>query len=114
LPHVIASGAKIGFPTMDHARATLKKVFADSARREGGGNAPLLIWPLACGAAVAGKTKALSFASGSLVVQVPDVAWRYQLQCLSGQYLSALNQISSQKVNSIKFVLPGHDNPAAD
>ena len=43
------------FPAMHHARSTLKKIFTDNLRREGGDDAPLLAWPLACGATIADK-----------------------------------------------------------
>ncbi len=88
---------------MQHARATLKKIFADRLRREGN-DAPVLAWPLACGARTAEKTSAVGFDRGVLTVEVPDRIWQQQLQGLSGQYISALNQISAEPVNSIIFV----------
>ena len=88
---------------MQHARSTLKKILADTLRREGD-NAPVLAWPLVCGARIAEKTNAIGYADGVLTVEVADANWRHQLQGLSRQYLSALNEISSQPVNSIKFV----------
>jgi hypothetical protein len=88
---------------MQHARVTLRKIFADTLRREGT-NAPMLAWPLACGATTAERTTAVDFADGVLTVAVPDKSWQYQLQGLSRQYLSALNQISSEPVSAIQFV----------
>jgi predicted nucleic acid-binding Zn ribbon protein len=88
---------------MQHARATLRKIFADTLRREGT-DAPMLAWPLACGAATAERTTAVRFADGVLTVAVPDKSWQYQLQGLSRQYLSALNEISSEPVSAIQFV----------
>ncbi len=90
---------------MQAARGTLRKIFAEALRREAGDSAPVLAWPLACGSKVADKTTALSYRDGVLVVEVPDAAWRYQLQSLTHQYVAALNQISANKVQSIKFVL---------
>jgi predicted nucleic acid-binding Zn ribbon protein len=88
---------------MQHARSTLKKIFADTIRREGGG-APLLAWPLACGSKTAERASAISFADGVLTVCVSDEGWRRQLQSMAPQYLAALNQISPQPVSKIVFV----------
>ncbi|HEY5176123.1 MAG TPA: DUF721 domain-containing protein [Terriglobales bacterium] len=90
---------------MRHASSTLKKIFADTLRREGGDSAPLLAWPLVCGSATAAKTNALSYAEGVLTIEVSDATWRQQLQSFERQYLAALKQISAQPVNAIKFVV---------
>ncbi len=89
---------------MQHARSILHKIFAETLRREGGDSAPLLAWPLACGSATAAKTNAVSYAEGVLTVEVADAGWRQQLPSLVPRYLAALNQISTQPVDSIKFV----------
>jgi hypothetical protein len=89
---------------MQHARSTLRKIFGETLRREGK-NAPLLAWPLACGARTAERTSAVGFVDGVLTVAVPDKAWRQQLLSFSGQYLATLNQLSSEPVNSIDFVM---------
>jgi|SRR5215472_14947037 hypothetical protein len=88
---------------MQHAGRTLKKIFADTIHREGD-EAPLLAWPLACGAKTAERASAISFADGVLTVCVPDEVWRRQLQSMGPQYLAALNQISPQPVSKINFV----------
>ena len=90
---------------MRHASSTLKKIFADTLRRDAGDNAPLLAWPLVCGSKVAEKTSAIAYADGVLTVEVPDATWQQQLQGLNPQYLAALKQISAQPVNAIKFVV---------
>src|SRR5271167_4443267 len=90
---------------MQHASSTLKKIFAETLRREAGDDAPLLAWPLACGAKVAEKTSAIGYAGGELTIEVPDAAWQRQLQGLHQQYLAALKPISAQPVNAIKFVV---------
>ena len=89
---------------MHHARQTLHKIFADTLRREGGDDAPLLAWPLACGSKVAEKTSAIGYADGVLTVEVPDATWQQQLQGFNRQYVAALRQISAQPVDAIKFV----------
>ena len=88
---------------MQHARATLKKIFTDTIGREGD-NSALLAWPLACGAKTAERASAINFADGVLTVCVPDEGWRRQLQSMASQYLAALNQISPQPVSKINFV----------
>jgi hypothetical protein len=92
---------------MQPAGPTLKKIFADTLRREAGDEAPLLAWPLACGAKVAEKTTAIGYADGVLTVEVPDAAWQHQLQSLHVQYLAALKPISTRPVNEIQFVVRG-------
>lgn len=87
---------------MQHARATLKKIFSDVVRREGDDGA-VMAWPLACGGKLAERTTALSFADGVLTVAVPDEAWRYQLQSFVPQYLAALNQMVAEPVGKIEF-----------
>jgi hypothetical protein len=88
---------------MQRASGTLKKIFTDAIRRDGD-EAPLLAWPLACGAKTAERASAISFADGVLTVCVPDEGWRRQLQSMGSQYLAALNQISPQPVSKINFV----------
>ena len=92
---------------MQPAGPTLKKIFAETLRREAGDDAPLLAWPLACGAKIAAKTAAISYADGVLTVEVSDANWQHQLQGLHYQYLAALKPISTQPVNTINFVVKG-------
>jgi predicted nucleic acid-binding Zn ribbon protein len=93
---------------MQHARGTLKKIFAEKVCGQAGADAPLLAWPVVCGGTVAEKTRALSFVDGVLVVAVPDSAWRHQLQGMYQQYLAALNQLAGKQVQSISFVVAPH------
>jgi len=96
---------------MQHASTTLKKIFAHTLRREAGENAPLLAWPLACGLKVAERTTAIGYADGVLTIEVPDTTWQQQLQSFNRQYLAALEQISAQPVNTIKFVVRNQPKP---
>jgi predicted nucleic acid-binding Zn ribbon protein len=102
-----------GSDAMQHASSTLKKIFADTLRREAGDDAALLAWPLACGAKVAEKTSASSYANGVLTVEVPDATWQQQLQGFERQYLAALRSISGQPVSAIKFVVRNQNERAA-
>jgi len=88
---------------MQHAGGTLRKIVADALRREGS-DAPVLAWPLACGARTAQRTRALSFSGGLLTVAVPDRTWQHELQRLQAQLLSELNKLSAERVSRIEFV----------
>ncbi len=91
---------------MEHIRQTLQQIVVDAVRRAPAEDVPLLAWPLACGSAVSEKTKALAFANGELVVQVPDAAWRTQMLNLTGEYLQQLRHITEGRVERLRFVLP--------
>ena len=81
----------------------LDKVVAGSLRHNP--DAPLLAWPLACGSAVAERTRALEFTKGVLWVEVPDAGWRAELQRLAPQYLAVINRYAAQAVERIHFVI---------
>ena len=89
---------------MHHARATLSKIYGNAVQQVAGEQAPVLAWPLACGSKVAQRTAALACVNGELAVSVPDKIWRNELQCFQERYVAALNQVSRQKVKSIRFV----------
>ena len=92
---------------MEHVRQSLQQILVDAVRRAPADDVPLLAWPLACGSAVADKTRALAFAGGELVVQVPDAAWRGQLLALATDYLRHLREITDGRVERLRFVVPG-------
>jgi hypothetical protein len=92
---------------MEHVRQTLQQIVVDAVRRAPAEDVPLLAWPLACGSAVAEKTRALAFADGELTVQVPDAPWRVQLLNLTGEYLKQLRDITDGRVQRLRFVLTG-------
>jgi hypothetical protein len=84
----------------------LQKVVARSVRKAPAGQGPLLAWPLACGSAVAARTRALDFTSGILRVQVPDAGWRRELQALAARYLAIINRYAAENVTRVEFVVP--------
>jgi hypothetical protein len=90
---------------MDHIRQSLQKIVVEAVRRAPAEDIPMLAWPLACGAAVAEKTRALSFCEGELTVQVPDGPWRTQLLSLTSNYLQQLRDITDGRVQQLRFVL---------
>jgi Dna[CI] antecedent, DciA len=87
---------------MERARDGLQKIVVDAIRRAPSAEAPVLGWPLACGSAVAARTRAVSYAEGVLNVEVPDAMWRAELLSLVPKYLATLNQFA--KVKRIEFV----------
>jgi hypothetical protein len=97
---------KSQFP-MESLAGTLEKVVAGSLRHAPDG--PILAWPLACGSAVAARTRAVSFRAGILWVEVPDAGWRSELRHLGNRYLFAVNRYSPAEISRIEFVLPGQE-----
>lgn len=90
---------------MEQVGAGLEKIVAGSLRRSPTGQGPLLAWALACGHAVATRTRAVEFAQGILRVEVPDPGWRAELQALAPQYLAVINRYVGESVRRIEFVI---------
>lgn len=82
----------------------MEKIVAGSLRKAPSSEAALLAWPLACGSAVAGRTRAVEFTRGVLRVEVPDSAWRAELQHLAPRYVYALNRYT-KGVSRVEFVV---------
>jgi predicted nucleic acid-binding Zn ribbon protein len=91
---------------MEHGRSELHKLFTEALRNASAEQAPMLAWPMVCGASVAKKTRALDFVRGVLRIQVPDKAWMKELEAISDDYLRALNDLLKKKVARIEFVVP--------
>jgi len=83
----------------------LDKVVAQALRKAPAEDVPLLVWPLACGSAVAERTRALDFAKGVLRVEVPDAGWRRELQALAPRYVAILNRYVAESVSRVEFVV---------
>lgn len=107
----ICASAKSWRSIMEHAAAGLQKIVADALRRTPPGQAPILAWPLACGTAVAERTRVLDFTQGVLRVEVPDPGWRTELQALASQYLAVINRYSGESVQRIQFVVGERAGP---
>src|SRR5215475_11753378 len=99
--------------SMQPASAGLDRVVARSVRKAPADQAPLLAWPLACGSAVAARTRAVEFADGVLHIEVPDAGWRRELQALAPRYLATLNRYGAEGVNRVEFVLAGRKHAAS-
>ncbi len=76
-----------------------------SLRRAAPEESCLLAWPLACGSAVADRTRAVRFRDGVLYVEVADSGWRRELSCLAGNYLAAINKYTTRRVERIEFFI---------
>ena len=90
---------------MEQVGAGLEKIVAGSLRRSPAGQGPVLAWAVACGQAVAARTRAIEYAEGVLRVEVPDAGWRAELQALAPQYLAVLNRYVAESVKRIEFVM---------
>lgn len=95
---------------MEQAGAGLERIVAGSLRRSPAGQGPLLAWALACGQAVALRTRTLDFAQGILRVEVPDLGWRAELQTLAPQYLAVINRYVTESVKRIEFVVVARES----
>jgi predicted nucleic acid-binding Zn ribbon protein len=85
--------------------SSLEKIISRSLRAAPATESPLLAWPLACGSAVAERTRAMEFNKGVLSVEVADTGWRAELQRLAPQYLAVINRYTGRSVNRIEFVV---------
>ena len=64
-----------------------------------------MAWPVVCGSAVAERTRALSFESGVLRVEVAGLGWKAELQALAPRYLAMINRYTTETVHRIEFVV---------
>lgn len=89
----------------------LESVVSRSLRKAPSGDGPLLAWPLACGSAVAARTKALDFHDGVLRVQVANAGWRRELQALAARYVAQINKFCAENVARIEFIVTDDRKP---
>ncbi len=89
---------------MNRASVGLDNLLSKAIHRAPPDQSALLAWPVACGSAVADRTRALSFARGILRVEVADAGWRRELSSLAPRYLAVINKYSVSKVTRIEFV----------
>lgn len=90
---------------MNRASAGLETIVARALHRSPASESALLAWPLACGSAVADRTRALSFSDGILRVEVSDKGWRRELANLAPRYVAMVNKYSAASVKRIEFVV---------
>ena len=80
---------------------------SDFLKKQPQDEAAVLAWPVVCGAEVASRTKAISFADGRLTVEVPDANWRKQLAAFTPRYVSSLNELLGSIVTEVRFQVEG-------
>jgi len=90
---------------LNRAAAGLESVVAKSLHRAPAQESALLAWPVACGSAVADRTRAVSFCDGILRVEVADKGWQRELTALAPRYLATINRYSATSVRRIEFVV---------
>lgn len=90
---------------MERATAGLESIVAKALQRAPASESAVLAWPVACGSAVADRTRAVSFSHGILLVEVADSGWRRELADLAPRYLAVINKYSSTSVKRIEFVV---------
>ena len=94
---------------MNRASAGLETIVARALHRAPASQSALLAWPLACGSAVADRTRALDFSGGILRVEVADAGWRRELASLAPRYLALISRYSAAPVQRIEFVVKAGD-----
>jgi len=90
---------------LDRPAAALEKLVADALHRAPAAESPLLAWPVACGSAVAERTRAVYFAKGILRVEVADAGWQCELATLAARYVASINRYSATTVQRIEFIV---------
>ena len=90
---------------MQQAASRLEAVIARALQQVPAADSVLLAWPVACGSAVAERTRAVAFANGILQVEVSDAGWRRELSALAPRYLAAVNRYARVTVERIEFVI---------
>jgi hypothetical protein len=89
---------------LNRASAGLENIIAKSLHRAPASESARC-WPIACGSAVAERTRALSFSDGVLRVEVADAGWQRELINLAPRYLALINKYSATLVKRIEFVV---------
>jgi hypothetical protein len=90
---------------LNRASTDLETIIAKALHHAPASESALLAWPVACGSAVADRTRALSFSDGILRVEVADAGWRRELTQLAPRYLALINKYSAASVKRIEFMV---------
>jgi Dna[CI] antecedent, DciA len=88
---------------MQPVRADLKRIMANLLRSRPAEEAAMFAWPVVCGKEVAERARAVSFAEGTLTVEVADATWRAQLGSFVPTYLRGFEELIGPAVKSIRF-----------
>jgi hypothetical protein len=90
---------------VERAGTRLETILVKALHQAPAQESPLLAWPVACGSAVADRTRAVAFSDGILRVEVSDPGWRRELMSLAPRYVAAINRYASVQVRRIEFVV---------
>ncbi|MBV8207374.1 MAG: DUF721 domain-containing protein [Acidobacteria bacterium] len=91
---------------LESARGTLLRIAGELARNAGEENAPAVVWPLVCGAAVGERTRVLGCNNGILRIAVPDATWRLELVNFAPRYVASLAQLlPAAAIKRVEFVV---------
>lgn len=90
---------------MERTANRLETIVAKALHLVPAHESPMLAWPVACGSAVAERTRAIAFSDGILYVEVSDRGWRQELSSLAPRYLAVVNRYSAAPVRRIEFVV---------
>jgi Dna[CI] antecedent, DciA len=105
VPVVFQCCLKLRSYALNRASTDLETIVARALHRAPADESALLAWPVACGSAVADRTRALSFSDGILRVEVADSGWRRELAQLAPRYVAVINKYSAAAVKRIEFVV---------
>src|SRR5713101_4391807 len=87
-----------GVISLNRASSGLVSIVTKALHRAPASESPLLAWPVACGSAVAERSRALSFSDGILQVEVAVTGWRRELAHLAPRYVALINKYSATPV----------------
>jgi len=90
---------------LNRTASGLEAIIAKALHSAPADESALLAWPVACGSAVAGRTRALGFSDGILRVEVADAGWQRELRNLAPRYVALINRYSATAVKRVEFVV---------
>lgn len=99
---------------MEPIRSGLRQIMGDFLKTQPAQDAPVLAWPVVCGADIAARTRALEFSNGRLTIEVPDTTWRHQLAAFIPRYISGFNELLGPVVKEVYFEAAGKKRLAAN
>jgi predicted nucleic acid-binding Zn ribbon protein len=88
---------------MEPVRTGLRNIMKELLRAQPAEEAAVLAWPVVCGREVAARTRAVSCMDGSLIIEVPDAAWRTQLVAFVPKYVGSFNELLGPVVREVRF-----------
>lgn len=90
---------------MNRASVGLESVISKALHQAPAAESVLLAWSVACGSAVADRTRAMSFVHGVLRVEVADKGWQRELTALAPRYVAEINRYAAARVQRVEFVV---------